>query len=191
MISIILFFVIQIATTFRSFFFFQAEDGIRDADVTGVQTCALPIFSVTAISVALAVQARQLATVEREGREQAEQAADELEKETALSLIGPLDPKGAGTLSQPEVEALWRLAGTSNERVRQRFLEEAFRTETTASQLRHRAAWFVHGAVGLAPERRERAERLLVEGMRDPDRSFSHRCEIAWVALELSESGSP
>src|SRR3989442_15590457 len=25
------------------YFFFQAEDGIRDADVTGVQTCALPI----------------------------------------------------------------------------------------------------------------------------------------------------
>src|SRR2546430_12080516 len=28
----------------RSFFFFQAEDGIRDLTVTGVQTCALPIF---------------------------------------------------------------------------------------------------------------------------------------------------
>src|SRR2546430_5904730 len=26
-------------------FFFQAEDGIRDLTVTGVQTCALPIFS--------------------------------------------------------------------------------------------------------------------------------------------------
>src|SRR5437667_5824483 len=26
-------------------FFFQAEDGIRDRDVTGVQTCALPISS--------------------------------------------------------------------------------------------------------------------------------------------------
>src|SRR5690554_7225555 len=26
------------------FFFFQAEDGIRDAYVTGVQTCALPIL---------------------------------------------------------------------------------------------------------------------------------------------------
>src|SRR5271166_1625485 len=25
-------------------FFFQAEDGIRDGHVTGVQTCALPIF---------------------------------------------------------------------------------------------------------------------------------------------------
>src|SRR2546429_1283193 len=27
------------------FFFFQAEDGIRDVAVTGVQTCALPISS--------------------------------------------------------------------------------------------------------------------------------------------------
>src|SRR5207245_6659526 len=27
------------------FFFFQAEDGIRDATVTGVQTCALPIYT--------------------------------------------------------------------------------------------------------------------------------------------------
>src|SRR5207249_6280860 len=27
----------------RMFFFFQAEDGIRDRNVTGVQTCALPI----------------------------------------------------------------------------------------------------------------------------------------------------
>src|SRR2546422_3510268 len=28
---------------FNCFFFFQAEDGIRDVAVTGVQTCALPI----------------------------------------------------------------------------------------------------------------------------------------------------
>src|SRR5689334_24537283 len=30
---------------FFFFFFFQAEDGIRDGTVTGVQTCALPIFA--------------------------------------------------------------------------------------------------------------------------------------------------
>src|SRR5206468_9408375 len=30
---------------FSIFFFFQAEDGIRDLIVTGVQTCALPICS--------------------------------------------------------------------------------------------------------------------------------------------------
>src|SRR5256885_15826854 len=29
---------------FYIFFFFQAEDGIRDYKVTGVQTCALPIY---------------------------------------------------------------------------------------------------------------------------------------------------
>src|SRR6266540_343723 len=33
------------------FFFFQAEDGIRDRDVTGVQTCALPIWPSTRCSV--------------------------------------------------------------------------------------------------------------------------------------------
>src|SRR2546430_12289424 len=32
------------------YFFFQAEDGIRDLTVTGVQTCALPI-SMPALSV--------------------------------------------------------------------------------------------------------------------------------------------
>src|SRR3712207_8505023 len=30
-------------------FFFQAEDGIRDIGVTGVQTCALPIFIATGL----------------------------------------------------------------------------------------------------------------------------------------------
>src|SRR6266436_7323882 len=32
------------------FFFFQAEDGIRDVAVTGVQTCALPIFACRRLS---------------------------------------------------------------------------------------------------------------------------------------------
>src|SRR2546430_9935389 len=32
------------STTRWHLFFFQAEDGIRDLTVTGVQTCALPIF---------------------------------------------------------------------------------------------------------------------------------------------------
>src|SRR2546425_10876259 len=36
-----------------SFFFFQAEDGIRDKLVTGVQTCALPIsFEITTSTLA-------------------------------------------------------------------------------------------------------------------------------------------
>src|SRR5437868_8514012 len=34
----------QLVVSFSLFFFFQAEDGIRDRNVTGVQTCALPIY---------------------------------------------------------------------------------------------------------------------------------------------------
>src|SRR5437660_8880476 len=44
---IFLFFVLF----FFFFFFFQAEDGIRDGHVTGVQTCALPILSLLALSI--------------------------------------------------------------------------------------------------------------------------------------------
>src|SRR3989475_8964344 len=37
-----------VSLLFIFFFFFQAEDGIRDLTVTGVQTCALPISPRTA-----------------------------------------------------------------------------------------------------------------------------------------------
>src|SRR5436305_7686614 len=60
------------------FFFFQAEDGIRDADVTGVQTCALPILTPEQVcAIADRIRERLLADTER-----AEPAGTEL----ALSL---------------------------------------------------------------------------------------------------------
>src|SRR5699024_11828751 len=36
---------LNLSMIFSIIFFFQAEDGIRDRNVTGVQTCALPILS--------------------------------------------------------------------------------------------------------------------------------------------------
>src|SRR5699024_12169498 len=39
--------------TVRCNFFFQAEDGIRDRNVTGVQTCALPILIVSFVNSGL------------------------------------------------------------------------------------------------------------------------------------------
>src|SRR5207245_4480925 len=42
-----------------SFFFFQAEDGIRDATVTGVQTCALPICSAMRSKLPASISNRQ------------------------------------------------------------------------------------------------------------------------------------
>src|SRR5207245_8038745 len=43
-----------------AFFFFQAEDGIRDATVTGVQTCALPILELVAPHFVLEEQPERL-----------------------------------------------------------------------------------------------------------------------------------
>src|SRR5436189_3745374 len=43
-LNIISFFFFYLLLFFFFFFFFQAEDGIRDTSVTGVQTCALPIY---------------------------------------------------------------------------------------------------------------------------------------------------
>src|SRR2546430_5193737 len=43
-LSVCLVLVSQSIDLFWFFFFFQAEDGIRDLTVTGVQTCALPIW---------------------------------------------------------------------------------------------------------------------------------------------------
>src|SRR5689334_23732908 len=42
------------------FFFFQAEDGIRDGTVTGVQTCALPIFGIFLLRQAFKTVPREL-----------------------------------------------------------------------------------------------------------------------------------
>src|SRR2546421_7841327 len=68
------------------FFFFQAEDGIRDLIVTGVQTCALPISSpsharhlkciigamrafLVIVFAAISLQAQSLADFARQERE--------------------------------------------------------------------------------------------------------------------------
>src|SRR5437870_13902095 len=51
------------------FFFFQAEDGIRDGHVTGVQTCALPISSQRAATCSWVVPCtRWLATPHTQAR---------------------------------------------------------------------------------------------------------------------------
>jgi hypothetical protein len=159
------------------------------AALTGAVAAAL--LAGTVVSAYFAVQADERANAERVERQRAQAAEEGLEREVALSLIGPLDPKGGELLSQPEVEALWRLGVTTNERLRLRFLEEAMRSEAATSQLGNRARWCVHGAVGLDSERRVRALQMLTEGMRDDGKTLRSRTEIGLAALELADRGSP
>src|SRR3712207_9076753 len=50
------------------FFFFQAEDGIRDIGVTGVQTCALPILTPAASLVGLALRSGARVVLANQGK---------------------------------------------------------------------------------------------------------------------------
>src|SRR5256886_1839733 len=56
----------SLSSTRRCVFFFQAEDGIRDLTVTGVQTCALPIAFVAHESVHVGPRQRVAPTHARE-----------------------------------------------------------------------------------------------------------------------------
>src|SRR5687767_15198413 len=88
------------------FFFFQAEDGIRDKLVTGVQTCALPISALASLVVKAAAFAgvedtpKQLKTVDeyQKDLENARKQKAAIEKD--------LDALRKELLKKPEDESL-------------------------------------------------------------------------------------
>src|SRR6266850_2248147 len=72
------------------FFFFQAEDGIRDYKVTGVQTCALPISEHAldpAYARKLGVKTDELLVSQPDFGEQALEIADMLVRSNAVDII--------------------------------------------------------------------------------------------------------
>jgi tRNA A-37 threonylcarbamoyl transferase component Bud32 len=158
------------------------------AGLTG--TVALALLAGTVTSSYFAVQAGRRATAEETERKRAQAAEANMERAVVRSPVRPMNEKGDDTVSPMELEALWEVAGTAEAQQRLRFLAEMLGTEANANQLRGRMEWVVHSAVGLDPQLREEAERLLVESMQDPNRSLRHRAAIAWGVLELSETGS-
>src|SRR5438270_7669232 len=69
---------------FFFFFFFQAEDGIRDLTVTGVQTCALPIWIGRRTPVTTPLRWRRCSFPEPRMRSGIERQASHLESAPAL-----------------------------------------------------------------------------------------------------------
>src|SRR5437764_8255210 len=67
------------------FFFFQAEDGIRDTSVTGAQTCALPILTKEAHQLLQASGLNFIGAAEREVA--AFDVADEVEPRGLEELV--------------------------------------------------------------------------------------------------------
>jgi tRNA A-37 threonylcarbamoyl transferase component Bud32 len=156
----------------------------RNPAVAGLAgAVAAALLAGTAVSTWFAV-------AERLQRIKAEAAEAGLEQALARSLIRPLREDGSD-LVEPELAALWELAGADSERLRLLFVEETLRTPGTTIQLRRRAESAFIAAVGLDPKRREQAERLLTDAMHDPARSMGHRTDVAWIVLELTGPGSP
>src|SRR5690625_3446051 len=101
------------------FFFFQAEDGIRDGHVTGVQTCALPILRILegrharmverlAMLRSSTLRARDrmdayTAELARHGLEQVEREVEWLENliDTERGTPGALDLRAPGPAATP------------------------------------------------------------------------------------------
>src|SRR2546425_5005993 len=58
----------SVQNTVHYIFFFQAEDGIRDKLVTGVQTCALPIYYISVYDIQRAVEDKATVPIYYESR---------------------------------------------------------------------------------------------------------------------------
>src|SRR2546422_7645462 len=93
------------------FFFFQAEDGIRDVAVTGVQTCALPIYCLlgrlarhrlhTTLGFRVPAELPQTVAVPAEGPDAVEPPHDrDRLRLTARLPARPDDPKRARLLAR-------------------------------------------------------------------------------------------
>src|SRR2546430_8880803 len=84
-----------------TFFFFQAEDGIRDLTVTGVQTCALPIW-LNLLGRALRVELRERfhQLVPARGRLQAVEVPTQLGKRHSCPSRRSMNARCAGKIGR-------------------------------------------------------------------------------------------
>src|SRR2546430_17684045 len=87
------------------FFFFQAEDGIRDLTVTGVQTCALPIWvgawRTTPLPFSIILESRESSRTSRKARDRAERREVPVRRDAEC-----VDRLGAGGLQYVQVAAV-------------------------------------------------------------------------------------
>ncbi len=114
-----------------------------------------------------------------------------LEESLAKSLLRPVGHEARPPrILDPEIDALWELAGSSD-RVRVLFVGQALRRPLTARQLRNRADLAMHAAVGLGPERRRQAEQALLAALNDPAADPDVRADCVVIGLALDDSEPP
>src|SRR5262249_40711336 len=117
-----------------------------------------------------------------DGNKDLKQARDDVETILARSLLRPL-ARQPGLLTEPEVGSLWELQGSRSETLWKRFVEQALRDPMATQQMKTRAEFALHAAVGLDSRKRLQVERLLSERMQDPTLTHGQRADLALMGV--------
>jgi hypothetical protein len=148
----------------------------------GAGGCLL-VGSIVALELSLRASAQ---------KHELEEANDRQLSSTAVRLVWPLGVRNnlggrsPQTLSDPEIEALWELGGTAEEKLRLRFVAEAIRLPLTRRQLRSRAGFAIHAAVGLDARRREAVERMLVVRLSGKEAPLAEGADLSFIQQDLA-----
>jgi tRNA A-37 threonylcarbamoyl transferase component Bud32 len=116
---------------------------------------------------------------------------DELLTSVARGLLAPLGlqshEKGSPVgVVDGEIEALWELAVSKEDRLRLRFVEHGTKRRTTTRRLKSRAAFAMHAAVGLDVYRREAVEQMMAKQM-SAALPWEQRTDVALMLAALGD----
>src|SRR5262249_13145583 len=134
----------------------------------------------TAVSTYFAVKANRQAAEARGHEREATAAREEAEAALVDGLLRPVG-REEDRVSPVEADALGRLAGPTNDRLRLRFLDAALAGPQAARRLSRRAPMAAHAAVGLSVGRRRRALALVRARLAEP--GVGLRVRVACVAV--------
>src|SRR2546429_6841259 len=134
------------------FFFFQAEDGIRDVAVTGVQTCALPISIVTAQRCEFGVKQPYRAEID---------VQVELEAQAEQNIPGMLVPGDSRVADRPEEDRVYVVAQVAERRLRERLARREVVIGAVGKALEVEPEAVLCGGLLDRPERRDRKSTRL------------------------------
>ena len=115
---------------------------------------------------------------------------DQLLSSVARSLLRPLavqvrPNQPLPPLNDQEIEPLWDLASSKDERLRLRFVEVALQDPVATRRLKDRAAFALQAAVGLNRTRRTQVEELLGKRLQAKEMSPEQQEDVALCLAHL------
>ncbi len=119
-----------------------------------------------------------------------ERSRDDVEKALARSILRPLalqvqPGQPVSPLSDPEIDSLWDLASSKDDRLRLRFVGEALRGPIPNRQLKDRAEVALQATVGLDRARRKQVEQMLGERLQENGVTQEEQIDVALTLAQL------